>query len=195
MERRAHERYQARQYEDSNPIYGVYPYRILNISRAGCALESPSAFRVEPGPRGLEIPLHYRAAILRAEVELIWKNQRTDGRGRTVYGCGFRFGEMDEENRLALDDYVDCARQTTAFLRLEAAWDRVKKVQEDIGSLTRCEEMDERSRRELDRCMDLIRGDTAAARMERAWDTVRDIQDMIASLVAFGERTGTIKAH
>lgn len=192
MERRAHERFSARPYETGNPIYEVHPFRVRDISLGGCALESEVPLRIGPGVQGFRVPLHHRARILVAQVEPIWRGVHADARGRTCHICGLRFQELDDENRRALAAYVDDARTDMALWRVEAAWDRVVKVEQRIGSLVRGEEMDEASRRELDRSVESIRAEMRAADLDGKWRTIRDIRRKIETVIACGERADAI---
>jgi len=143
MERRVQERYVVRQFWIDRGRERTVPYRVVNLSGSGCAVESRSPLLEEGGKVLLEVPLPSMDQGLRLEAKVVWARRLDSGGGASSFLFGFRFREMDHLSRLILDAYLGFLRRDAHIAQLEDAWQKLKKVQERIEILIACEEKKE----------------------------------------------------
>lgn len=141
MERRTNERLAVRQLKRVyNESEGSYPYRVLNISKTGCALESRASMGQAAGRIVFDLPLPARAESVTLAASVIWETRCADRMGTPCYHYGVRFEEMDEVSRSILKAYLDFLRRDVHIAKLEEAWGKLKEVQQKIELLVACEE-------------------------------------------------------
>ena len=102
------------------------PYRILDISRSGCSVESSSPLGPVDSSVPLELPVPTRVdkAVLRATI--VWKGQGGKGKETTCYRYGLSFEEMDPASHQTLDRYLDFLHRDLHVEQLDQAWQKVK---------------------------------------------------------------------
>jgi len=143
MEKRENERFVVRQFRNAYQLKKSYPYRVVNISKSGCALESSSSFQAKDGKILFELPLPSKTESLSLEATIVWEERLDAETGRPSYLYGVCFEEMDHLSRLILDAYLGFLRRDTHIAQLEDAWEKLKRVQERIEVLIACEEKKE----------------------------------------------------
>ena len=139
MERREHERLPVRQL----PAHGAdesLPYRVVNVSKSGCYLESRQTLGDVESAIAFELPLPAGADGLTLSARIVWRDKRPeeDLSGWVRYGLCFK--GVDRVGGLILDAYVDFLRRDLHVARLEEAWLKLKKVHEKIELLIAYEE-------------------------------------------------------
>jgi len=145
MERRESERYVVRPFKNAYRLKQEVPYRVTNISRSGCALESRISFPVEEGKVLFELPLPSRTESLSLEARVVWQDRIDVETGQPSFRYGVRFEPMDRLSHMILDAYLGFLRRDAHIAQLEEAWDKLRKVQERIEVLLACEERKEAS--------------------------------------------------
>ncbi len=143
MEKRKNERYVVRQFKNAYRQKQSYPYRVTNISKSGCALESMTSFHEQDGKILFELPLPSKTENLNVEGRIVWEERLDPQTGHPSFLYGVRFEEMDHLSHLILDAYLGFLRRDTHIAQLEDAWDKLKRVQERIEVLIACEEKKE----------------------------------------------------
>ena len=140
MERRTSERLAVRLFKRSHENKESYPYRVLNISKVGCALESRAFLGEESRRIVFDLPLPARAESVTLAVRVIWESKCEDRAGAPRYHYGMRFEELDDVSRSILEAYLDFLRRDVHIAKLEEAWGKLKEVQQKIEVLVAFEE-------------------------------------------------------
>ena len=102
------------------------PYRVLDISRSGCLLESRESLgRVASSfPVELPVPTRTDRPVVRATIVWVREGQGKDG--RRCYRYGMSFMEMDRKSQRALALYLDYLQRDQHLNRLDEAWRSLK---------------------------------------------------------------------
>jgi len=139
MERREHERLPVR-LSRPHDVEQCLPYRVVNVSRSGCFLESRKPLGEVQSAIAFELPLPAGAESLTLPARIVW---RAVDRGRGQSGWfryGLVFSEIDRISELILDAYVEFLRRDLHIAQLEEAWLKLKRVHEKIELLIAYEE-------------------------------------------------------
>ncbi len=139
MERREHERLPVRQAK-SGGASEILPYRVLNVSRSGCYLESREPIGEVESAIVFELPLPAGADSLTLAARVVWKDADPE---RDPAGClhyGLSFDPADRVSEMILEAYVEFLRRDLHIAQLEAAWLKLKNVHEKIELLIAYEE-------------------------------------------------------
>jgi len=139
MEKRGQERISVHPGKRNSPGAGGFPYRMANISRTGCAIESRESLEVRDGRVAFELPLPARVDSLLLSARVIWASYG-DACGCPRYRYGLCFEEMDPVSRSILEAYIEFLRRDSHVVKLEEAWTKLKDVQQRIELLVACEE-------------------------------------------------------
>lgn len=104
----------------------IHPYKILDISRSGCSVESQQPLGPVQAPIPVELPVPARVekAVLRATI--VWKGKEGSGTERTCYRYGLSFEEMDPESHQTLNRYLDFLRRDLHVNQLDEAWRKLR---------------------------------------------------------------------
>lgn len=104
----------------------IHAYRILDISRSGCSVESQKPLGPVQAAIPLELPVPARVdkAVLRAKI--VWRGKEGGGEERTCYRYGLSFEEMDPASHQTLDRYLDFLRRDLHVNQLDEAWRKLK---------------------------------------------------------------------
>jgi hypothetical protein len=145
MEKRTNERFVVRQLKNRIKQERSYPYRVVNLSKTGCAIESKTLLEKQDGTIFLDLPLPSKTPNLSLEAKVVWKTRLEQEPDRPSFLYGVRFEEMDNLSGQILDAYLGFLRRDTHIAQLEHAWEKLKKVQERIEVMIACEEKKEAS--------------------------------------------------
>ncbi len=102
------------------------PYRILDISRSGCLLESKKPLGRVASAFPLELPVPARTDRPVVRATIVWKREGQGRGGRPCFRYGVYFREMDRESHRALDLYLDYLQRDQHVNRLDEAWRSLK---------------------------------------------------------------------
>ena len=140
MEKRKFERYRVRQFKSVHPQNQPFPYKVMNISKSGCAVRSSETLEECGGKILIDLPLPSETQSLCVEAKVVRENRFEEqaGASSTLYGLSFE--EMDHVSCLILDAYLGFLRRDKHIAQLEDAWEKLKNVQEKIEVLMACEE-------------------------------------------------------
>ena len=112
----------------ARPVEGsaTRPYRILDISKSGCSVESSRPLGAVDSSVSLELPVPGKVdkAVLRATI--VWKGDKGTGEETTYYRYGLHFQEADAGSHQTLDRYLDFLRRDLHLSRLDGAWKKIK---------------------------------------------------------------------
>ena len=139
MERREHERLPVRQTKRRSDEKSL-PYRVVNVSKSGCFLESRKALGEVHSSIAFELPLPAGADSLTLGARIVW---RSADRGKEESGWatyGLSFNGIDRTSELILDAYIEFLRRDLHVAQLEEAWLKLKRVHEKIELLIAFEE-------------------------------------------------------
>jgi len=143
MEKRTHERFVVRKFKSGRLQKRPCPYRVVNISKTGCAVESKTLLPDQEGSIWLDLPLPSKTQSLSLEAKIVWESRLEQDPGRSSFLYGVRFEEMDHLSSLILEAYLGFLRRDTHIAQLEDAWEKLKRVQERIEVMLACEEKKE----------------------------------------------------
>lgn len=139
MERRESERFPVRQLT----AYGSHkaiPYRIVNVGRAGCSLESREPLGEVDSSIVLDLPLPADTESLALAARIVWEEGDPESEERHCLRYGLSFDGMDKMSEMILDAYLDFLRRDVHIAQLEEAWMKLKRVHEKIEVLIAFEE-------------------------------------------------------
>lgn len=139
MERREEERLSVRQTKP-HTVEENLPYRVMNVSKSGCFLESRTPLGEVDAAIAFELPLPAGADSLTVPARIMWSavEEETEASGRFRYGI--MFNGIDRISALILDAYVEFLRRDLHIAQLEEAWLKLKRVHEKIELLIAYEE-------------------------------------------------------
>ena len=139
MERREHDRLPVRQI----PEHGInksLPYRVMNVSKSGCFLESRQTLGEVEAAIAFELPLPAGADGLTLGARIVWRDEAPEEKPSGWFRYGLSFHGVDKVSELILEAYVEFLRRDLHVARLEEAWLKLKKVHEKIELLIAYEE-------------------------------------------------------
>jgi hypothetical protein len=139
MERREHERLPVRQTK-RQPNERSFPYRVVNVSKSGCFLESRKALGEVQSAIAFELPLPAGADSLILGAQIVWKAADLEREEPGWFRYGLSFNGIDKTSELILDAYVEFLRRDLHVAQLEEAWLKLKRVHEKIELLIAFEE-------------------------------------------------------
>ena len=139
MERREYERLPVRQMKPQRSEKSL-SYRVVNVSKSGCFLESRSALGEIRSAIVFELPLPAGADSLTVPARIVWGTVDRESRGVGAFRYGLVFDGIDRVSELILDAYVEFLRRDLHVQQLEEAWLKLKRVHEKIELLIAYEE-------------------------------------------------------
>jgi hypothetical protein len=124
----------------SYEIYAPYPYRVVDISRSGCAVESnrPLGKLGTQIPFDLPLPACTDSSPLTARI--VWTSLHVQGDGTGCHRYGLCFGEMGKVGRLILEAYLDYLRKDVHLARLDETWRKLKTAMDNLEVVAAVEE-------------------------------------------------------
>ena len=140
MEKRKNDRLPVRPMEEPQGGGGAIPYRVLNISKAGCAIESVRLLPNAQSDMKFDLPLPGKSDRLRLSARIIWQGLTSRGETQVGYLYGLHFTEINTGSELILDLYLNYLRREVHLARLDEAWRKLRLAQERISVLIACEE-------------------------------------------------------
>jgi len=117
-----------------------FPYRVLNISKSGCAIESMRLLPNAHSDMDFDLPLPGKVDKLKLNARVVWQGLSSRGESKVVYLYGIQFTETDRSSELILDLYLDYLRREVHLARLDEAWRKLQIAHERISVLIACEE-------------------------------------------------------
>ena len=139
MERREHERLPVRQTRPHGSERDL-PYRVVNVSKSGCFLETRKALGEVRSSIAFEMPLPGGADSLTLGARIVWKTSDPDREASGWLMYGLSFSGIDRISELILDAYIEFLRRDLHVAQLEEAWLKLKRVHEKIELLIAFEE-------------------------------------------------------
>jgi hypothetical protein len=102
------------------------PYRVLDISRSGCLLESeePLGRVASVFPLELPVPTKTDRPVVRATI--VWAREGQGREGRRSFRYGVSFIQIDSESQRTLNLYLDYLQRDQHVSRLDEAWRSLK---------------------------------------------------------------------
>ena len=102
------------------------PYRVLDISRSGCLLESkePLGRVASVFPLELPVPTKTDRPVVRATI--VWVREGQGRGGSLCFRYGISFIQIDSESQRALNLYLDSLQRDQHVNRLDEAWRSLK---------------------------------------------------------------------
>jgi len=139
MERREHERIPVRQ-TPAQTVDRSLPYRVMNVSKSGCFLETRQPLGEVESSIAFELPLPAGADSLTLAARIVWRDADPEMEQSGWFRYGLSFNGTDRISALILDAYVEFLRRDLHVAQLEDAWHKLKRVHEKIELLIACEE-------------------------------------------------------
>ncbi len=139
MERREHERIPVRQVPAQTVDHSL-PYRVMNVSKSGCFLETRQPLGEVESSLAFELPLPAGADSLTLAARIVWRDADPEMEQSGWFRYGLSFDGTDRISELILDAYVEFLRRDLHVAQLEDAWHKLKRVHEKIELLIACEE-------------------------------------------------------
>lgn len=112
---------------DASRGCGTPPYRIVDISNSGCAVESERPLGPLASAFLLELPVPVKLGRALVPATIVWKVEREEGQGRTAFRYGLHFGEMDAPSQQILQRYLEFLRRDLHVDRLDNAWRKASR--------------------------------------------------------------------
>ena len=139
MERRENERLPVRQ-SKRHKHERSFPYRVVNVSKSGCLLESRKALGEVQSAIAFELPLPAGADSITLGAQIVWRVGDQEREESGWFNYGLSFNGIDKTSELILDAYVEFLRRDLHVAQLEEAWLKLKRVHEKIELLIAFEE-------------------------------------------------------
>ena len=139
MERREHERLPVRQVQAQSDGHSL-PYRVVNVSKTGCLLETRQPLGRVESAVAFELPLPAGADSLTLPARIVWRDVDPEGERLGRFRYGLSFNGIDRISGLILDAYVEFLRRDLHVAQLEDAWHKLKRVHEKLELLIAYEE-------------------------------------------------------
>ena len=105
---------------------GIPAYRVVDISRSGCLLESMERLGRVASVIPLELPVPTRTDRPVVRAKIVWVREGQGRGGRPCFRYGISFRDMDRASQRALDLYLDYLQRDHHLNRLDEAWRRHK---------------------------------------------------------------------
>ncbi len=102
------------------------PYRILDISRSGCLVESSKPLGRVASLVPLELPVPARAEPPVVRATIVWEGRPQARENNPCFRYGLFFREMDPACCRALCRYLDFLQRDHHLNRLDEAWRRIR---------------------------------------------------------------------
>ena len=102
------------------------PYRVLDISRSGCLLESNEPLGRVASAFPLELPVPTRTDRPVVKATIVWAREGQGRGARPCFRYGMFFREMDSESQRALNLYLEYLQRDHHVSRLDEAWRSLK---------------------------------------------------------------------
>ena len=102
------------------------PYRVLDISRSGCLLESKEPLGRVASTFPLELPVPTRTDRPVVKATIVWVREGLGRGGRPCFRYGISFLQIDSESQRALNLYLDYLQRDQHVNQLDDAWRRLK---------------------------------------------------------------------
>ena len=131
MERREHERLPVRQAQN---VDHSLPYRVMNVSKTGCFLETRQPLGEVESTVAFELPLPAGADSLTLAARIVWRDVDPERELSGWFRYGLSFNGTDRISELILDAYVEFLRRDLHVAQLEDAWHK-REQRVDIHSL------------------------------------------------------------
>ena len=125
MERREHERLPVRQ---TQSVEASMPYRVMNVSKSGCFLETRRPLGEVESVIAFELPLPAGADSLTLGARIVWRDADPEMEQSGWFRYGLSFNGLDRISELILDAYVEFLRRDLHVAQLEDAWLKLKRV-------------------------------------------------------------------
>jgi hypothetical protein len=139
MERREHERLPVRQ-SKRHRNERDFPYRVVNVSKSGCFLESRRPLGEVQSAFAFELPLPAGADSITLGAQIVWRIADQEREESGWFRYGLSFNGIDKTSELILEAYIEFLRRDLHVAQLEEAWLKLKRVHEKIELLIAFEE-------------------------------------------------------
>ena len=139
MERRKHRRFLVRQ-ENYYRAPVPHPYRVVNVSRSGCFIESTRILGRMETDILFHLPLPADADSLPLLARIVRQVGEVTRDNRNYILYALQFESMDDLSEMILEVYLDFLKKEVHVAQLEETWLKVKRVFEKVEILTACEE-------------------------------------------------------
>jgi hypothetical protein len=134
VEKREYERFLAREVKPKE-ARATHVYRILNISRSGCLLESRKVLGAPNSSIIFDLPLPADAESLTLAARIVRKDGCRPEEQATSPRYGLEFDRMDRVSEMILDAYLDFVRKDMHIAKLEEACRKLRRVREELKLL------------------------------------------------------------
>jgi len=102
------------------------PYRVVDISKSGCLLESKERLGRVASSIPLELPVPTRSERPVVRATIVWEREGHGRGGRRCFRYGISFRDMDRGSQRALNLYLDYLQRDHHVNRLDEAWRNLK---------------------------------------------------------------------
>ena len=142
MERRKHQRFPVRQ-ENYYRAPVPYPYRVVNVSRSGCFIESHRILGRMETDITFYLPLPADADSLPLSAKIVRQVGEINRNNRDYILYALEFENMDNLSETILEVYLDFLKKEVHVARLEETWLKIKRAVEKFEILAACKERKE----------------------------------------------------
>ena len=139
MEKRKYQRFSVRQKDYYRENANV-PYRVVNVSKTGCCVESNMILGRKASEIIFYLPLPADTKSLPLAAKIVREPLQIDGGGRECIQYALQFDKMNELSEIILDTYLDFLDKERHVARLENTWSKLKRTYEKVQVLVACEE-------------------------------------------------------
>jgi len=139
MERRKHQRYPVRQ-ENYYRATIPHPYRVVNVSRSGCFIESHRILGRMETDITFHLPLPADADSLPLSAKIVRQVGEINRNNQDYILYALQFENMDDLSETILGVYLDFLKKEVHVAQLEETWLKIKRVVEKYEILAACEE-------------------------------------------------------
>ena len=102
------------------------PYRVLDISRSGCLLESKEPLGRVASAFPLELPVPTRTDRPVVRATIVWAREGQGRGARPCFRYGISFIQIDSGSQRTLNLYMDYLQRDQHVNRLDEAWRSLK---------------------------------------------------------------------
>ncbi len=139
MEKRRKERFSVRQ-KDYYRNNMNFPYRVVNVSKTGCFIESSRILGRKESEIIFHLPLPADTDSLPLAARIVREPLQIDGSNSECIQYALEFDRMNDLCELILDAYLDFLQKERHVAKLEDTWSKLKNVYEKVQILVACEE-------------------------------------------------------
>ena len=111
----------------SSAMFMTPSYRVLDISRSGCLLESNEPLGRVASSFPLELPVPTKTDRPVVWATIVWAREGQGRGGRRSFRYGISFMEMDTASQRTLSMYLDYLQRDQHVNRLDDAWRSLKE--------------------------------------------------------------------